>query len=53
MVYFQYWRKGPHRRVLFRVDDHRAYILNPETSEEEVLGQVIIPTPGVIILIIP
>lgn len=53
MVFFSYWRKGPHRKVLFRVEEHTALILNPETGEEEVLGTVVSPTQGVLIIIIP
>ena len=53
MVYFSYWRKGPHRKVLFRVEEHKALILNPETGQEEVLGTVVVPAPGVLIVIIP
>lgn len=53
MVYFSYWRKGPHRKVLFRVEEHKALILNPETGQEEVLGTVVVPAPGVLIIIIP
>lgn len=43
----------PHRKVLFRVEGHFVYILNPGTGEEERAGTLVCPAPGVIIIVIP
>ena len=54
MVALHFSKNGhPHRKVLFRVENHRLYILNPGTGEEEHAGTLIRPAPGVIIIVFP